>query len=403
MDTKSGYPFWVVKNGLLASYPALERDLHCDVLVVGGGITGALVADHLSRHGHDVAIIEQRDIGWGSTAASTALIQYEIDTHMTELAELYGEATAALAYTSCVDAVEQICALALDLRDVGLVRSGSLYLAHSSRDSRRLVDEQKLRTRYGVPSKVLSSEQIRERFGIQASTALYTRVAGAIDPYRFTCRLLARAHRRGVGVYDRTRVARIEPTPRGVTVHTDRGVVIRARTVILAAGYETQRWLSKRVARNRSTYACISDPLPARLLGPLARTLIWEAARPYHYLRTTTDHRVLVGGEDDAVDIPARRDRLVHKRERALVEYVAKLLPSVPYVPAFAWAGTFAETTDGLPYFGAHAELGPRVLFAMAYGGNGITYSLLGATLLRALIERRPHPLTSLFAFSRTR
>jgi len=41
------------------------------------------------------------------------------------------------------------------------------------------------------------------------------------------------------------------------------------------------------------------------------------------------------------------------------------------------------------------------VLFALAYGGNGITYSMLGAGLMRAQIERRPHPLTALFSFAR--
>ena len=87
MDLKSGYPWWAVRNGLIQAFPPLEKDLRCDVLVVGGGITGALIADELSHHGHDVAVIEQRDIGWGSTAASTALLQYEIDTHLLELAE----------------------------------------------------------------------------------------------------------------------------------------------------------------------------------------------------------------------------------------------------------------------------------------------------------------------------
>ena len=72
-------------------------------------------------------------------------------------------------------------------------------------------------------------------------------------------------------------------------------------------------------------------------------------------------------------------------------------------VPAFAWGGTFAETKDGLPWFGPHPQHGPRVLFAMAYGGNGITYSMLGAGLLRATIERRAHPLKALFGFERAR
>lgn len=75
--------------------------------------------------------------------------------------------------------------------------------------------------------------------------------------------------------------------------------------------------------------------------------------------------------------------------------------PRLDPVPAFSWAGTFAETADGLPFFGPHDQWGPRVHFAMAYGGNGITYSMIGAQLLRARIERRRHALEGLFGFGR--
>ena len=69
--------------------------------------------------------------------------------------------------------------------------------------------------------------------------------------------------------------------------------------------------------------------------------------------------------------------------------------------PVFAWAGTCAETEDGLPFFGVHDQHGPRIQFAMAYGGNGITYSMIGAGLLRAAIEKRAHRLAELFSFRR--
>ena len=77
------------------------------------------------------------------------------------------------------------------------------------------------------------------------------------------------------------------------------------------------------------------------------------------------------------------------------------MFPHVPMQPAFAWAGTFAETDDGLPWIGESPEHERRLLFAMAYGGNGITYSMLGAGLIRALVERRKHPLQALFGFQR--
>ena len=37
MNLTSDYPLWSVRNGLLATYPALDRDLICDVAVMGGG------------------------------------------------------------------------------------------------------------------------------------------------------------------------------------------------------------------------------------------------------------------------------------------------------------------------------------------------------------------------------
>jgi glycine/D-amino acid oxidase-like deaminating enzyme len=119
------------------------------------------------------------------------------------------------------------------------------------------------------------------------------------------------------------------------------------------------------------------------------------------YLRSTGDGRLFVGGEDDDHDNPARRDRMVDRKASTLRRKFARLLPEFHARPAIAWAGTFAETSDGLPLFGRHPQYGPRVLFALAYGGNGITYSMLGAGLLRAQIERRPHPLTGLFSFTR--
>ena len=91
MDLYSGHPWWIAKNGLLHSYPALDEDVDCDVLVVGAGITGALIADALAAAGMSVAVIDRREAGWGSTAASTALLQYEIDTELQDLATQRGD------------------------------------------------------------------------------------------------------------------------------------------------------------------------------------------------------------------------------------------------------------------------------------------------------------------------
>ncbi|MEL1264137.1 FAD-dependent oxidoreductase [Pseudoxanthomonas putridarboris] len=401
MDLKSGYPYWAVKNGLMQAFPQLQEDRRCDVAVLGGGITGALIADELGKHGHDVVVLEQRDIGWGSTAASTALLQYEIDTHMCDLAKKYGEADAALAYLACADAIDKLREVAAPWRDVEFARNRSLYYASRRRHVRALKEEGELRARHGLQVEYLERDELSRDYGLDAPGALLSQQAARVDPYRLAHRLLQRLQRDGAGVFDRTRIETIETHSRGVILRTTDGRTVRAGHLVMAAGYASQHWLKPRVARNRSSYAFITDPVASDAMGFLEDTLLWESARPYLYVRSTADRRLLLGGEDDAVDIPARRDARVEKKAAILLKRLHGLFPDLELTPAFSWAGTFAETEDGLPFFGPHAQWGPRVHFAMAYGGNGITYSMLGAGLLRALIERRRHALWPLFSFQR--
>jgi glycine/D-amino acid oxidase-like deaminating enzyme len=402
MDLRSGYPFWTVANGLLNDFPALREDLDCDVLVVGAGITGALVAWHLRNEGFDVRVIDRREAGWGSTSASTALLQYENDTELADLAERLGEKDAVLAYRACERAIGRLGEIARQLRGVGFRRMRSLYYASRWYHRRRLLREAALRQAHGFDLKVLDRAGVRRRFGFDAPLALLTEVAAEVDPYRMTHKLLAALNRDRSRVFDRTAMADFAVRRGGVHVRTEGGATIRCRQLVIAAGYECQRHIDEKLAANRSSYALVTEPV-AEGLGVLRGCLVWETARPYLYLRSTTDGRLLIGGADDAIDIAIRRDLRVPRKAAALLKQVARLFPDLALHPAFAWAGTFAETPDGLPYFGPHEQHGPRVHFAMAYGGNGITFSLAGAELLRERLAGRGHPCARLFSFDRLR
>jgi glycine/D-amino acid oxidase-like deaminating enzyme len=401
MDLKSGYPYWAVRNGLMRTFPALDQDIVCDVAIIGGGITGALVADELSSNGYAVAVIEQRDIGWGSTAASTALLQYEIDTHLTELAALYGEVDALKAYRACAEAITDLQKIAETVSDVDFEMQESLYYASRNSDKKSLKDEFLLRQKHGFDVEWLESDAIKKRYGFKSPGAILSKLAARIDPYQLAHKLLDRLQNSGHHVYDRTEIKDLMPSDKQVDLTTTSGFKISCQHVVIATGYASQKLLKQNVASNRSSYAFITDPIAPELLAELNRTMMWESARPYLYMRTTGDGRLLVGGEDDAIDIPAKRDKRVDKKAHTLSKKVEKLFPKLPMNPTFSWAGTFAETEDGLPFFGAHPQYGERVQFAMAYGGNGITYSMIGAGLLRANIEQREHPLAELFSFSR--
>ncbi|MEP6940390.1 MAG: FAD-dependent oxidoreductase [Rudaea sp.] len=400
MDLKSGYPFWPVTNGLPAAFPPLRTDLSCDVAVVGAGITGALIARALANAGLDVVVLDKRDVGWGSTAASTALLQYEIDTELVDLARTQGEENAVAAYKACEAAIGTLGEVASGLGSVGFRRMQSLYIASHWYHAARTRAEGEFRKRHGFSLSMLERGELSERFGIRAPVALLTPVAAQVDPYRMTYSLLRRLARGGVRIFDRSEMLSFKPAPRGVELQVQRDVRIRCEHLVIAAGYEAQKYLPATVAKNRSSYALVTEP-PLGGVGILKDTLLWESARPYLYLRSTSDGRVLVGGEDDNVDIPIKRDALVRAKSRRLMKKLHRLLPNTPFEEGFSWAGTFAETRDGLPFFGPHRKLDKRVHFAMAYGGNGITYSAIGAEIILAHVLSRKHELMRLFSFDR--
>src|ERR1041385_5612780 len=77
---------------------ALTRDTSGDVLIVGAGITGAMIADALVDTQLDTLVVDRRQPGHGSTVASTALVAYEIDMPLIELQEKIGKRDAVRAW-----------------------------------------------------------------------------------------------------------------------------------------------------------------------------------------------------------------------------------------------------------------------------------------------------------------
>lgn len=87
------------------------QDTICDVLIVGCGITGSLVAEELTRQGLDIVLIDRELPGRGSTAASTAMLLWEIDRSLVELTNLYGFERAMRAYRASYESVHGLKAL----------------------------------------------------------------------------------------------------------------------------------------------------------------------------------------------------------------------------------------------------------------------------------------------------
>jgi len=400
VDLRSGVSIWQATE---AAEPALEDlvgALDCDVAVVGAGITGALVAWQLVRAGLDVVVLDRREPGRGSTAASTALIQYEIDTALLDLREAVGRDRADRAYLATARAVGRLGDIVQEIGSrCGFEAVPSLCLASSEADAVELRREGAARQELGFALSVLTAAEIGSRFPFTRPAALLSETAAQLDPLRLANDLLAAAARGGARVRTGPGASVKAIERRGAPELRAAGGVVSARTVVLATGYESQAYLPSPVASLQSTYAIATRPGQS-MEGWDGRCLIWETARPYLYLRTTADDRVLVGGEDDGGADPLRRDALIGSKSARLATKGRELFPAIDFAPEFAWAGTFAETRDGLPYIGCAGGT-PDLWFALGYGGNGITFAVLAADIIRDALSGELHQDTDLFTFDR--
>lgn len=401
MDLRSGHPFWLVKNGLHETYPPLGESLGSDVVIIGGGITGALMAYHLAEAGIDAILLDKREIAWGSTAASTALLQYEIDEPLYRLRESYGREFADRAYHSCEDAIRKIEALVDKLgSDCDFRRKPSIYLAEDEKSLPELRREFSAREEAGFDVEWLDEEDLQRIGGIPRPAGIRSRCGAQVDAYRLAHESLAAASEMGARVFDRTAVERCDFYEDGAKIFTDRGHEVSCRQVVFATGYEVKEFLKRDIVNLNSSFAFATEPLPGPWPAWEDDALIWEMADPYLYVRSTEDRRIIVGGEDEDFRNPEARDALLKAKSEVILRKLRELLPGIEPEIAFAWAGTFGETEDGLAYIGSVPEQ-PLAHFALGFGGNGITYSILAAEIIRDALLGNCHEYADLFSFER--
>ncbi|WAC19386.1 FAD-dependent oxidoreductase [Luteolibacter sp. SL250] len=401
MNLTSEHPFWSVRNGILSTYPPLLENGSCEVLVLGAGITGALVTEALAADGHDVITLDARDVGRGSTSASTALLQYEVDTHLVDLIARHGRRMGELAYMACHESIDilerRIQASSIDC---DFLRKDSVYLASREKDWPVLREEGEARRKIGIQVAEWDATEVAAKFGFYRPGALHSVQAAEVDAYRLTHGLLQAATARGGRIFDRTAATEINHHAGGVTVTTDRGTSVRARKVVVATGYEASELFDTgRFVNLNSSFAIASEPIPDA--EPWwRRCLLWESARPYFYLRGGAGGRAIFGGEDVPFRNAKARDRVLPAKADKLAARFRDFFPAIRMEPAFEWAGTFGETEDGLAYIGPYNKH-PDCLFALGFGGNGITYSVIAAEIIRSHLKGKKHRYAGVFRFDR--
>jgi glycine/D-amino acid oxidase-like deaminating enzyme len=240
---------------------------------------------------------------------------------------------------------------------------------------------------------------------------VFMREAATVQPARLARGLRRVLLERGVTIYEGTRVVAVDgsPGPRDrpagrVELRTDAGGVpgrVRADQVVLGLNAWAAGWpWSERRLVTWSSYMVMTEPIPDRLaeLGWTEGEGICDARLTLHYLRTTPDGRIALGGgggrAGGQATGPAFTDDTGSARRAAIG--LRRLFPSLADVRIEdTWGGPIDICDDHRPFFGTRP--GDRIHFGHGYSGNGVGPTYLGGRILSALaLGRRTDPVLAL-------
>jgi glycine/D-amino acid oxidase-like deaminating enzyme len=394
-DLRSGTPLWL-ENGWPRISIAKPGNKNPDVVVVGTGVSGALMTDALLQAGFSVTAVDRRKILSGSTPASTALLQGELDTPLIELQKKLGLSRAARV---CWLSAQAVQALTDRIHDLGIkcdhATRTSLYLPGNVLDVGDLKKEAEARQKIGLRSNFLNRRELKAFAGINKQGAIVSSGNAEVDPVKLVAGLWRSNISRGATLLRDTEVTDLEHSRTRVRLHMKHGPSLDTGHVVFCTGYELMKFAKPKGYKVISTWVLATKPQKTRLWP--SRSLIWEAADPYLYLRTTPEGRIIVGGEDEDFSDETKRDAMLPKKVAAIARKAAKLFPELDFEPDYSWTGSFGESPTGLPAIGP-VKNRPRCFAVLGFGGNGITFSMLAAQLVSRQIQNIADPAAELFA-----
>jgi glycine/D-amino acid oxidase-like deaminating enzyme/nitrite reductase/ring-hydroxylating ferredoxin subunit len=374
---------WWMQFDAPRSYPALDADLTVDACVVGGGITGLLVAWELAEAGLEVALLEQRGLVEAVTGFTTAKLtsQHGLRSsaiearHGVDAARWYGEGNErALARLRAIDA-ELGSPGELEVRDayVYAVHPDTVAALHAEVDAAQ---------RAGLPASFVDDVPLpyathgAVRFTGQAQ----------MHPRRLLLALAERLADRGVHLHERSKVVDVQQGDGALQVSTDGGSVVRARDVVLATLLPTP--LGGELRPHVYCHQGFAIALPVDH-DPIPDGIYINADRPMRSLRSipaSDGSRLLQVGGSAWVAQPSSGATPWDDLEAwALGAFAASGARRATY----RWTTQDYSTTDGLPLIGS-LEPGGHVHVATGFGGWGLTTAAFAAEIIRDIVRGAP-------------
>jgi glycine/D-amino acid oxidase-like deaminating enzyme len=384
-------------------FPAFRGVITHPVVVVGGGMSGAMTAYACASAGMKVILLEAGRVGMGGSARATGLLSGEACDSYRDLEARAGRRAARAMFESMQSAPRELAAA---IKRLGIKAdfelAGHLRMVGPGHSDKLIKRELAAREDADLAASWLLPAAVNRLVKIEAAGAIKLPDAGFADPARLTMGFLAAAIKRGVKVYEKSAVRKITFTRKTATAFLDGGAITTTNLAI-CIGEPTGLFKPlKRHLRHEERYAVLTEPLPAAVRAELGQrgTVLTDTDSPAHHLWLTADHRALFAGADQKRPADRLREKTLVQRTGQLMYELSRLYPAISgTAPAYGWDVPLAHPVDGVLYAGSHRNF-PFHHFAFGTSHDPARAYLASRIILRN-IQGRPEKADEFFSFAR--
>jgi glycine/D-amino acid oxidase-like deaminating enzyme len=339
-------------------FPAFRGVITHPVVVVGGGMSGAMTAYACASAGLKVILLEADRIGLGGSGRATGLLSGEGAVDYRAVEARHGKRAARAMFDAMHAAPRELAAAVSRLRiRAGLAVADHYRVLPPGTSDKLLRRELTARQKAGLKTSWAAAGAVARLAAIESAGAMRLPDAGFADPFKLTLGFLNAAIKRGARVYEKSRVEKITFTRKTATAYLDGGAITTTNLAICIGEPTSLFKPLKRHLRHEDRYAVLTEPLPAPVraqLGPRTAVLT-DTDTPPHHLWFTSDHRALFAGADQKRPADRLRDKTLVQRTGQLMYELSRIYPAISgAAPAYGWDVPQTHPIDGVMYAGSH-------------------------------------------------
>ncbi len=392
MNVTEGNMFWNESVGIIKKYPYLSKDRKCDVLVIGGGINGALTAYMQAKQGAKVIVVDKNIIGYGATLQTDGTVETRIDFNP-KITKNLSEKSITKCNNLCKQALQDIQDIINVLKQdedckkyVEWLQFKNMDLMYYSDKITNKIGMYKNFERLGKENNQI--EYLEQDPLINLRTGIILPNAAAImNPYVLTQLIFIYLSKRdNVEIYENTEITNITCKDDIVEGVTNNRFKIFAKSIILTNGIHILEYLKEENITLNKTFTLVTErvkDLDENIINLVAK----DINIPHTTIGFTKDKRIVVCGEDIK-----QNERMVNdkyfvrfadgKYKKMYLTFKRLINISTDVKVSNCFSGMYLETKDALPIIDEIDNM-PNVYCNLNTGKNGIIFSMIGARMLR--------------------